>query len=107
MLGPGIVIYNHSRDMVEQAQVCLKFYRDESCGKCVPCRIGSEKLVQISTQIGKRSFGPAEMDSQKAIVAELAETMEITAICGLGMVASNPLQTLYKYFPDELAAYTR
>lgn len=107
MLGPGIVIYNQHRDMVEQAQVCLRFYRDESCGKCVPCRIGSEKLVHIATQIGEGKLAREEMESQQAVVNELAETMEITAICGLGMVASNPLKTLFKFFPQEVEPYIR
>ena len=107
MMGAGMVVYGENADMVEQALACLKFYRAESCGKCVPCRIGSQKLVDLGTRVHQSEFDNEGLGMTKDLVEELAEVMEITAICGLGTVAPNPLRTLLRHFPEELARYTK
>ena len=103
MLGAAFVVYGDKADMVEQALNCVEFYRNESCGKCVPCRLGSQKLTDILKDMlagrGKRQ--------QLECVAELSQTMTITSICGLGQVASNPMATVMKYFPKELDKYLK
>ncbi|MBM80155.1 MAG: NADH-quinone oxidoreductase subunit L [Planctomycetaceae bacterium] len=107
MMGAGMVVYGENADMVEQALACLKFYRAESCGKCVPCRIGSQKLVDLGSRIHAKEFDSGAVDLTKDLVEELAEVMEITAICGLGTVAPNPLRTLLRHFPEEVEKYKK
>ena len=72
MLGAAFVVYGDKADMVEQALNCVEFYRNESCGKCVPCRIGSQKMVDI---IGDMLDEPTSGGSSLPLVNELAETM--------------------------------
>lgn len=105
MLGAAFVVYGDRADMVEQALNCVEFYRNESCGKCVPCRLGSQKLTEILRGILAH---PGETGRQQlACVGDLAQTMTITSICGLGQVASNPMATVMKYFPRDLEKYLR
>jgi NADH:ubiquinone oxidoreductase subunit F (NADH-binding)/NADH:ubiquinone oxidoreductase subunit E len=103
MLGAAFVVYGDKADMVEQALNCVEFYRNESCGKCVPCRVGSQKLAEMLKDMlagrGKRE--------QLACVSDLAQTMTITSICGLGQVASNPMATVMKFFAKDLEKYLR
>ncbi len=98
MLGTGAaIVMDDSRDLFVLATNIVRFFRNESCGKCVPCRIGSEKAVELleDVQAGKRE--KAELD----VLAELGETMEQTSICGLGQVALNPILSMLKCFPED------
>jgi NADH:ubiquinone oxidoreductase subunit F (NADH-binding)/NADH:ubiquinone oxidoreductase subunit E len=101
MLGAAFVVYGDRADIVENALNCVEFYRNESCGKCVPCRMGSQKLVDM---IGDMLAGRFRRENL-GMVSELAETMGITSICGLGQVAANPIASVIKYFPEELNRY--
>jgi NADH:ubiquinone oxidoreductase subunit F (NADH-binding)/NADH:ubiquinone oxidoreductase subunit E len=108
MLGGGIVVYADDADMVEQALSCVTFYRNESCGKCVPCRIGCQKLLDVLQALYERRLTADQIEQIKSptgAIAELTQTMTITAICGLGTVAANPLATLLKYFSEDVGAY--
>jgi NADH:ubiquinone oxidoreductase subunit F (NADH-binding) len=100
MIGAGVVVYNTESDLVDQAVNCAQFFRGESCGKCAPCRIGSQKIVEIAERLQQHRYTAEQFALQQAIVEELAPTMEATSICGLGVVASNPLVSLLKYFPQ-------
>ncbi len=95
-LGAGIVVYGEGPDrslsMLEQAHNCLSFFHKESCGKCVPCRLGCEQLVHLTGAVSQR---PNEVEP---VVRELAQVMEVTSICGLGRTAANPLITVLDYF---------
>lgn len=105
MLGGGIVVYGTSADLVEQAVVCQEFYRSESCGKCVPCRIGSTRFAELATAIQSGECTPQIIESLErpdGVITELGITMRQTAICGLGTVAANPLSSLLTYFRDEI-----
>jgi formate dehydrogenase beta subunit len=82
---------------------CTEFFRNESCGKCVPCRVGSEKLVEIAAAFVRSRGTGSDFDSAREIVRELAQAMEMTSICGLGVAASNPLISWMKYFRSEPA----
>lgn len=101
MLGAAFVVYGDKRDMVEQALNCVSFYRNESCGKCVPCRLGSQKLVDMLNELLARRL-PRE---KLGLVQELADAMTVTSICGLGMVAANPVASVLKYFPADVEKY--
>jgi NADH:ubiquinone oxidoreductase subunit F (NADH-binding) len=113
MLAGGVIVYGDQADMVEAAASASEFFRNESCGKCVPCRIGSQKLVELMTDLLRRRFDEAELlDAEDgaqapigALVKELSETMKLTAICGLGTVASNPMSYLLAHFPDDVRRY--
>jgi len=114
MLGGGLVVYNSTRDMLEQARNSTQFFRNESCGKCVPCRIGSQKLVEIGTELLKRqkpsSIALNDADGEPpaipaqvftnvaATLGEYGNYLRQTAICGLGAVAPNPLIAAAKFF---------
>lgn len=105
MLGGGMVVYGDKADLVEQALACQKFYRNESCGKCVPCRIGSQKLVEIATDVYEHRHTAESLKKERQNIQELAETMVLTAICGLGTVAPNPLTSVLEYFPADVERY--
>jgi formate dehydrogenase beta subunit len=110
MLGGGIVVYASGADLVDQTVACLKFYQSESCGKCVPCRIGSTKMLEIGEDIQQGRLSAREIEgllSSGGAVIELAQAMAETAICGLGQVAPNPLRTLLSYFPEDLQRYVK
>jgi len=83
--------------MLDLALNATRFFRNESCGKCVPCRIGSQKLVQIGEHLEKRPTDPAERAELVALVGALQETMEQTSICGLGTSASKPMASLFEH----------
>ncbi|MCY2983904.1 MAG: NAD(P)H-dependent oxidoreductase subunit E [Planctomycetota bacterium] len=97
MLGAGLVVYGEHAEMLDQAIACSRFYQRESCGKCVPCRLGSRKMVDIAEELlqARSDSDPAEL---KNMVDTLSGIMETTSICGLGQVASNPLKSYLKYF---------
>jgi len=101
MLGAALVVVGERACMVDMARNTTQFFRNESCGKCVPCRLGSQKLATMLDQIVAGSFNPKGLD----LVKELAQTMVDTSICGLGMVAANPFTSLIRHFSDELEAH--
>jgi formate dehydrogenase/NADH-quinone oxidoreductase subunit F len=94
MLGSGaLVVLAEGTDLLAAATNVLRFFRDESCGKCVPCRVGSTKAHQILTDVLTGGGGPAEVDDA---VWRLEETMRRTSICGLGLVALGPVTSVMK-----------
>jgi NADH:ubiquinone oxidoreductase subunit F (NADH-binding)/NADH:ubiquinone oxidoreductase subunit E len=101
MLGAAFVAVGDRTPILELALNCVQFYRNESCGKCVPCRLGSQKLTGMMGQLLERRF-PRE---GLGLIQELAEAMASTSICGLGQVAANPMTTLLRHFPEELEKY--
>ena len=101
MLGAAFVVVGSDACMVDMSRNITEFFRNESCGKCVPCRLGSQKLATMLGEVAGGTIEPGRLET----VPELAETMVATSICGLGMVASNPMAGLIKYFPDELAEH--
>jgi formate dehydrogenase beta subunit len=89
MLGSGaLVVMAEGTDLLAAATNVLRFFRDESCGKCVPCRVGSAKAHQILTGVLANGGGPAEVNGQ---ILQLEETLRRTSICGLGQVALGPV----------------
>ena len=97
MLGTGaVIVIGNQHNLFELATNIVRFFRNESCGKCVPCRVGSQKAVQILEGVG---CGQSE-GSELAILPELGDTLEQTSICGLGQVALNPILSLMKNVPN-------
>jgi NADH:ubiquinone oxidoreductase subunit F (NADH-binding) len=103
MLGAGLMVYAEGTNMLDQAQNALQFFRNESCGKCVPCRIGSQKLVEIGDGLTRSNFEASELQPLESLVRELAATMTLTSICGLGTVAANPLTSVLQNFREDVA----
>jgi formate dehydrogenase/NADH-quinone oxidoreductase subunit F len=94
MLGSGaIVVMAEGTDLLAAAVNVLRFFRDESCGKCVPCRVGSAKAHVILDGLLGAGGGPAEVDGD---VRDLAEVMRRTSICGLGQVALGPVMSVLR-----------
>jgi NADH:ubiquinone oxidoreductase subunit F (NADH-binding) len=101
MLGSGaVLVVCEGADIVDLAANVVAFFRNESCGQCVPCRVGSEKAVEILEQavLGKGS------KRHLAVLPELAETLAETSICGLGQVAIAPFLSVLRAFEDEVQA---
>jgi formate dehydrogenase len=91
-IGSAAIVILSQQDSVKAAALNLmRFFEDESCGQCTPCRVGTEKAaVLMERPIWNR-----------ALLDELSQAMRDASICGLGQAASNPLTTVIKYFPDE------
>jgi NADH:ubiquinone oxidoreductase subunit F (NADH-binding)/NADH:ubiquinone oxidoreductase subunit E len=104
MLGSGAVVaIGPHRCMLDLALNLCRFFRNESCGKCVPCRSGSEKLVGILERFQTGQGTEADI----ALIEELAEAMRLTSICGLGQVAPAPFTSALHHFPEEIMAHVR
>ncbi len=88
----AVVVLSNQDDMKAVALNLLKFFEDESCGQCTPCRVGTEKAVKLMQQ------GPWNVD----LLTELSTLMRDASICGLGQAAPNPIMSVLKYFPDDL-----
>jgi formate dehydrogenase len=91
-IGSAAVVILSQHDSVKAAALNLmRFFEDESCGQCTPCRVGTEKAaILMERPIWNR-----------ALLDELSQAMRDASICGLGQAASNPLTSVIKYFPDE------
>jgi NADH:ubiquinone oxidoreductase subunit F (NADH-binding)/NADH:ubiquinone oxidoreductase subunit E len=89
----AVVILSDKDDMKAVALNLMKFFEDESCGQCTPCRAGTEKAAKLMAQ------GPWD----PALLTELSAAMRDASICGLGQAAPNPLLCVLKYFPEELS----
>ena len=94
MLGSGaLVVMAEGTDLLAAATNVLRFFRNESCGKCVPCRVGSAKAHRILSDLLADGGGVAEVDGR---ISELEETLRRTSICGLGQVALGPVASVLK-----------
>ncbi|MGC1700638.1 MAG: NAD(P)H-dependent oxidoreductase subunit E [Pseudolabrys sp.] len=89
----AVVILSNKDDIKAAALNLMKFFEDESCGQCTPCRVGTEKAVKLMAK------GPWDVK----LLEELSTAMRDASICGLGQAAPNPLLSVLKYFPDELS----
>ncbi|MCH2116075.1 MAG: NAD(P)H-dependent oxidoreductase subunit E [Pirellulales bacterium] len=96
MLGTGaVIVIGQRHNLFELATNIVRFFRNESCGKCVPCRLGSEQAVTIlESVVGGASA--SELD----VLPDLGATLEQTSICGLGQVALNPVLSLLSNIPN-------
>jgi formate dehydrogenase beta subunit len=101
-LGAGIVVYGgrpgETVDMLGHALNNLEFFHKESCGKCVPCRLGCEQLVKFTRELHRSGAAAQGLEMIEPVVRELADVMEQTSICGLGRVAANPLIAFLDHF---------
>lgn len=104
MLGSGaVIVLAEGSDMADLARNAVTFFRNESCGKCVPCRTGTERLVRMLDVVLEGSDRSETMEP----VEDVAEAMELSSICGLGQAAALPLTSALRYFPDEFKSRCR
>ncbi len=102
MLGSGAVIFAaEDRDLVELALNVTRFFRNESCGKCVPCRVGSHKAVaMVEAALNQTAPNGTPQPGLVGLLGELNHTLARTSICGLGQVALGPLMSVLENFPS-------
>jgi NADH:ubiquinone oxidoreductase subunit F (NADH-binding)/NADH:ubiquinone oxidoreductase subunit E len=101
MLGSGaVLVIAHGADIVNLAANVVSFFRNESCGKCVPCRVGTEKAVGILEEAARGHGSKRHL----ALLPQLNETLAETSICGLGHVALGPFLSVLKAFEPEVLA---
>jgi NADH-quinone oxidoreductase subunit F len=97
----GIMVFDDRRDIVELARQAMSFFAHESCGKCFPCRIGTQRLTErLAGAAGPRGIG-----AWTAEVEDLGNVMAATSACGLGIAAPLITKSLLRYFPDEVARH--
>jgi NADH-quinone oxidoreductase subunit F len=97
----GMVVMDEDNCMVDFARYFLDFARDESCGECVPCRLGTNQLYEILKDITE---GNGKLDDIDLLI-ELAEAVKSGSLCGLGQTAPNPVLTTIRYFREEYEAH--
>jgi formate dehydrogenase beta subunit len=88
----AVVVLSDKDNMRDVALNLLRFFEDESCGQCTPCRVGTEKAVKLMS----------EKSWDKPLIEELTKVMTDASICGLGQAAMNPVKTILKHFPEDV-----
>ncbi|HIK15315.1 MAG TPA: NADH-quinone oxidoreductase subunit NuoF [Leptolyngbyaceae cyanobacterium M33_DOE_097] len=96
----GMIVMDQSTRMVDVAHYFMEFCRDESCGKCIPCRVGTVQLYQLLSKIREGKATPADLD----LLEELCDMVKYTSLCGLGQSAPNPVLSTLRYFRNEYEA---
>ncbi len=93
----GIMVFDDSRDMVDVSHSAMEFFAEESCGKCFPCRIGTQRLTERLN-----GGGPRDLAEWLDEVTDLEATMKSTSACGLGQAAPLVTESLRRYFPEQI-----
>jgi bidirectional [NiFe] hydrogenase diaphorase subunit len=97
----GMIVMDEQTCMVDVARFFMAFCRDESCGKCVPCRVGTVELHGLLDKLANGAATTADM----ALLEELCDLVKHTSLCGLGQSAPNPVLSTLRHFPDEYRAH--
>jgi NADH:ubiquinone oxidoreductase subunit F (NADH-binding) len=97
----GIVVMDEDNCMVDVARYFVEFTHSESCGKCVPCRVGTTQVHDLLQRVvdGRAAAGDPEL------LRELCELMQTTSLCGLGQSAPNPVLSTLRFFAEEYRAH--
>ena len=99
----GLVITDEDTCMVDLARYFMSFTQEESCGKCVPCRVGTKAMLSTLERICAGQGQPGDIE----YLEELAQEVKASSLCGLGQTAPNPVLTTIRYFRDEYEAHIR
>src|SRR2546426_649206 len=106
MLGSGaIVVCDDTTCMLDMALNAVRFYRNESCGKCVPCRVGSQKMADMLVRWTQGGVPEPQYRADLGLLDELSQAMSLTSICGLGQIVPAPIQSVLKHFRVEVDAH--
>ena len=98
----GIVVFDDTADMAQQARFAMEFCAIESCGKCTPCRIGSTRGVEVID----RMVAGIDRDDNYDLLIELCDTMEDASLCAMGGMTPYPVRSVLKYFSEDFAPST-
>ena len=99
MVGSSAVIACAEKTcMLDMALNAIRFFRNESCGKCVPCRLGTQKMVDMLSAWTQGRFSPDQMP----LLEELSQMMQSASLCGLGQIAPVPVLSVIKHFPEQI-----
>lgn len=96
----GMIVLDETVSMVNMAHYFLTFTQDESCGKCLPCRVGTRKMLNILERLLNHQGKADDLDR----LERLCDTVGKSSLCGLGQTAPNPVLTTLRYFKDEYLA---
>jgi bidirectional [NiFe] hydrogenase diaphorase subunit len=96
----GMIVMDDTDKMPELARFFMEFCADESCGKCIPCRVGTVQLHQLLTKVIEKKAVQADLDQ----LIQLCHLVRDTSLCGLGQSAPNPVLSTLRYFPEEYRA---
>jgi len=99
----GMVVLDDTTCIVDVARYFLSFTQEESCGKCVPCRLGTRQMLEILTRITQGKGREEDMDT----LLNIAKTVKECSLCGLGQTCPNPVLTTLEYFRDEYESHIR
>jgi len=99
----GLVVMDENTCMVDVARFFLNFTQSESCGKCIPCRLGTKRMLEILERIVAGKGKLEDID----LLLELGETVKLGSLCGLGQTAPNPVLSTVRYFRDEYEAHIK
>jgi len=99
----GMVVLDETTCMVEIARYFLSFTQDESCGKCVPCRLGTRQMLEILTRITQGKGRDIDIDT----LLNIAKTVKECSLCGLGQTCPNPVLTTINYFREEYETHIK
>ena len=97
----GMIVMDETSCMVDVAKYFMEFCMSESCGKCIPCRAGTQQMHQLLQKIADGEAAPADL----ALLEELCELVKSTSLCGLGQSAPNPVVTTLQYFREEYESH--
>ncbi len=97
----GMIVMDEETCMVDIARFFMEFTQDESCGKCVPCRVGTRRILEILEDICDGKGKPSDIDTLRSLCAEIKEN----SLCGLGQGAPNPVVSTLEHFLDEYEAH--
>ena len=93
----GLIVMHEDTCMVDTARYFMDFIRDESCGKCVACRVGTKRMLEILENITLGNGKPGDIE----LLIELGETIQTSSMCGLGQTAPNPILSTIRFFREE------
>ena len=93
----GLIVMNEDTCMVDTARFFMDFIRDESCGKCVACRVGTKRMLEILENITEGKGRPGDIE----LLVEIGEAIQTSAMCGLGQTAPNPILSTIRFFREE------
>jgi bidirectional [NiFe] hydrogenase diaphorase subunit len=99
----GLIVMDDTSCMVDVAKFFMEFCMSESCGKCVPCRVGTTQIHNLLVKITAGNAKPSDI----AMLEELCDLVKNTSLCGLGQTAPNPVMSTLRYFRDEYVAHIR
>jgi NADH:ubiquinone oxidoreductase subunit F (NADH-binding) len=99
----GVMVFDDSRDMVALAHQAMAFFAHESCGKCFPCRIGTQRLTE---RLGGTA-GPRDAAAWREEVTDIGHTMAAVSACGLGVAAPSITDSLLRWFPAQVEEHLR